>query len=888
MLLGQQKEALKTSNSNTQVDEQKTQLTPREADSLKIVDLKAEGVSHWGKKDYAKALISWSKELELKKTFFGENHVEVSRTLHNLGSANYQLGLIKKSILFNEQALAIRKAALKVEKEEETYRLTQGTYKQLVKLNLDIGDYDKAILYYKDCLNTLDIQPGDLPEISVYTAQALEQKGGSYLDEAITQYKDAISIYDKKKDWSHKGKTLFDLGNAYEKKGDYEHAEKAYLESYDILYNVVQELNLGILSLTNNIGSFYVERGKLDEAKPYLEEALWMAEELFKGKQIYEELLAYPTENLGEYHTQKGDFKKGMEFHDKAIGYIIDGFDGIKDNLSEQDMKDIHIKGIKSDALDIFSSRSECLYKMGEKEKALENYQFIDKIIFSLRQDIQTESSNLLWVNKTRSIYKDAIQLALELNQKTLAFEFMEKSKSVLLFENLVKAQQLKLDEFDLTIREERDSILEHIQICQSQMAIRPKQKDSLNNILQSLKIELAEFDQLHLPKNIIEKRFKKNILVDFQKYLEQHSSIAVQFFGNSDELIACVISQDDIRFHTYKKDLQRTQRISNWIQDISIPKSNITKSDIRRSHSISHDIFKDIILPLDLPKKTSLVFIPDGILQFVPFEALLTSVSEESDFSGAPYLIRDNPIHYAYSASVQLALVEKSIPTKHSSAFIMSPQKFDGLAALGADEAMKVQALLNGELLEKDNASANAFLNHALAASIIHLSTHASGGNRDIAPWIAFSDRKLDVSELYNLQASTQLVTLSACETAKGELIAGEGVMSLARGFSFAGVPQVITSLWEVNEQSTTSIMESFYTLINKGMTPSEALHQAKLDYISNHSLAEASPYHWASFTAWGHDSINEQGKTSSWFWMMVGIIGVLGLFMFFGKKGR
>jgi CHAT domain-containing protein/Tfp pilus assembly protein PilF len=862
-----------------------------ESDSLAIIDYYNKGKKSHSKRDYPAATEYWKKELDLKKNYYGEKHFETSRTYHNIGTAFYEQYLHKKAIQYYEKALKIRLELLPNSKEENLAELTKKTYKQLIKSYNAEGDYDKATLLFEDCLNSLKITAKDAPELLVYLAQAYEKKEGNLIDRSIEIYKEAIAIFQEKNNVRKTAKTLYDLGNVLESKNDLVSAEKAYLESHDILYNTIGEYSVDLFKVSNNLGFLNIVKGEYSEADRYLKEAIEIAEVLYGEEPTPDNLAnhAYPYDNLGELYSKKGDFKKELEYYEKALGYFITDFKNIKNQLNSTPFERIQFNGLKTDVMITLASRAQCLYKLEQKEEALVNYEFIDKVTSSLRQDINTTSSNLHWIQKTRETYEAATLLAIDLDQKEKAFEFIEKSKSVLLFENLLKAKQINLNTLSENLQQERDDFSEKIQLLENEIIYYPKKQDSLNIKLQILKGELNSFDKKYFEQNLLDANFKERTLTNFQDYLSKKGAIAIEFFGNTEQLIAAIISSSDIQYHIYKKDVKRKVNISEWIKNISTQKSNISKSDIQVFNALSFSIYQDIIQPLNIPDKKSLIIIPDGILQFIPFEALITENNANADFSSAPYLIQKNPISYAYSASVHLELSNKRIISSDN-ILIMAPQSFEGLANLSAGEAEAIKKLFPASrVLVNEDATSKAFLQDAANQDIIHLSTHASGGSKKYPqPWIAFKDRKLNLSELYNLQLNTQLVTLSACETAKGEMIEGEGVMSLARGFSFAGVPQVITSLWEVNENSSSEMMQTFYTHLKNGAEPSTALRQTKLDYIQNHSLAEASPYHWAAFTAWGHDSYNSNSGTNFWFYGVISILGLLSAYLFISKKRR
>ena len=95
--------------------------------------------------------------------------------------------------------------------------------------------------------------------------------------------------------------------------------------------------------------------------------------------------------------------------------------------------------------------------------------------------------------------------------------------------------------------------------------------------------------------------------------------------------------------------------------------------------------------------------------------------------------------------------------------------------------------------------------------------------------------NNRLYVRELYNMELNADMAVLSACETGLGELKRGEGIIGLARAFTYAGAKSTINSLWSVDDAKTKKIMELFYTNIKDGMAKDEALHKAKLTYLED-----------------------------------------------------
>lgn len=156
------------------------------------------------------------------------------------------------------------------------------------------------------------------------------------------------------------------------------------------------------------------------------------------------------------------------------------------------------------------------------------------------------------------------------------------------------------------------------------------------------------------------------------------------------------------------------------------------------------------------------------------------------------------------------------------------------------------------------DEATKENFLKVAPDAVLLHLATHAEVHDRDpMLSRLVFSPRSSDpylyASEIYGLSLKADLVVLSACETGLGQWARGEGVMSLARAFMIAGCPQVVMSLWAVDDRSTAQLMTDFYRGIDSELPPHEALRQAKLKMLDGDNPVYAHPYYWAGWVPIG-----------------------------------
>ena len=136
-------------------------------------------------------------------------------------------------------------------------------------------------------------------------------------------------------------------------------------------------------------------------------------------------------------------------------------------------------------------------------------------------------------------------------------------------------------------------------------------------------------------------------------------------------------------------------------------------------------------------------------------------------------------------------------------------------------------------------------------------------------------SDVFLRAAEIYGMELTGDMVVLSACNTAYGKLQPGEGPMTLARAFHYAGIPSVVASLWSIPDNSTSRIMKLFYEQLDKGLPKDQALQQAKLAYLASDDISSPNtrqPLHWAPTIVIGDINPVEVSPGNFWYWVFGG----------------
>jgi CHAT domain-containing protein len=310
---------------------------------------------------------------------------------------------------------------------------------------------------------------------------------------------------------------------------------------------------------------------------------------------------------------------------------------------------------------------------------------------------------------------------------------------------------------------------------------------------------------------------------------------------------------------------------------------SLLSSSDenVEKYRNLAYELYQKLLF-FNIPDNiTKLIIIPDDIISTVPFEALLTEkTGKKKDFEDYPYLIKKYTISYAFSASVLYQVSTTNYNNNDRKDILAlapvfkadNPQNFNNIdieTILGTEkEVRNIKKLFQSNNLQIDtllNNEANEYKFKKIISTekykILHIATHGfvDFQNPELSALILSKDKRniedgiLYSGEIYNLKLQADLVTLSACETARGKITKGEGVIGLSQAFVYAGAKNMIISLWKVSDLATTELMTNFYEeLLNENpelkgnLKFAEALHKAKLKMIES---KYAHPFFWSSF---------------------------------------
>lgn len=283
-------------------------------------------------------------------------------------------------------------------------------------------------------------------------------------------------------------------------------------------------------------------------------------------------------------------------------------------------------------------------------------------------------------------------------------------------------------------------------------------------------------------------------------------------------------------------------------------------------------------------------LLIPDGVLNYLPFDAFVTGEGFSHNYSNWPFLLKNAVLSRAYSLQSWNQQQQTIYAKGRVSGFFISAGQQQQYAVLGTErEYATLKAMVKGDYYFDTSATYQQFKAALPATALLQVSTHAG---LTPEPLLQLYDAPFYLSDLQYYSFKPSLVVLSACRTADGALMQGEGINSLQRGFVAAGAGGVLGSLWNVNDVTAIELSALFYRHLSAAPDAGMALHQAKSLWIRQHTANAVLqlPYYWAAFEYSGHLQPVAIKGAYSWFAMVCVaaaalVIGAM-IFMLFRRK--
>ncbi len=258
---------------------------------------------------------------------------------------------------------------------------------------------------------------------------------------------------------------------------------------------------------------------------------------------------------------------------------------------------------------------------------------------------------------------------------------------------------------------------------------------------------------------------------------------------------------------------------------------------------AILQSLYRALLQPVErhVAECERLVVIPYGLLHRVPFQAL---------HDGKRHLVQSHEVLTCPSTALLRLCAGRSRQSASRSALVVANSDGGRLPRV-LDEARVVAELLPGECFVEEQATRSAVIERAPHHSVVHLAAHGEARlDNPTFAHLKLADGQLATADVFNLDLDGALVTLSACETGRSAILAGDELIGLSRGFLYAGAATLVQSLWRVEDESTARLMARFYESIRDGVPPAAGLRSAQLALLAD---GDAHPYLWAPFQVIG-----------------------------------
>lgn len=652
-----------------------------------------------------------------------------------------------------------------------------------------------------------------MANVYLESSRRIESKVDKLLmsNNALAYFEIANSYYLELKDTVNMQACYRNMGACLFDQKRYKEAQQTFDKAIQLSSSSTQifskENKIGILS---NIGACYSKMGLQDKALTYFERAL----AIIKGEINEDQWLPSAIEMSKDFNTSL---------------YLLGNLGRVHLLLAEND--EIHFK------------KSQAAY---DSLTVLLNY---------VRGNLMSDQSKLSLAEQSRFWIPDAVKDMSRLyfmsgdNQfKLKALQMSEQGKSFALIEasRLRNASNLLPEPL-----QKRQNELTQMQIkARNDPRVAEELERETITFLNDVKSQAPSYFKLkYKGSNLNLESIQKECIDTNQAILEYfvQDSTLFLFAITKEKFILDTQSITKIELQKYVRQFQSNLNPTDATGLIDPNKVKLFCEAASELYDILIGRIKDSIT---LPER--LIVIPDAMLSNLSYDALLNKKdNRELDIPGhvksQNFLVQQHSISYCFSISMLQEMQTPSDGKTESRLKLFAPEFQKNSTLLPHmvyqdEEIKRISEQVNSAELEPKGTKEN-FIIASQNHSYVHVSTHGFAAIEPDSSFIAFeqsstepdSSQFLFLSELYYHPMNVELMTLTACETAVGQLSEGEGNLSFARGFAYAGVKSFITTLWKIQTNGASQIMPEFYDkFFNEGLPKDLALTQSKRQYLN------------------------------------------------------
>lgn len=705
--------------------------------------------------------------------------------------------------------------------------------------------------------------------------------------------KKALAILEKEQNWTWFAETCNNLGFTYFDLKAYDQAKSFFhlgLSKKDSITSVRPLVNLLL-----NLGLCHIETHQLDSALHYTRLAQAALDvDTSLSDEIKASLQFDVYTNYGKlfqeqknYARSEKDLKKALQYapsiREKALGTLnlaelylkwkkpglaAAGFQNALTHL----LPDFTPASILSNpeasflapenlVIQALAGKADAFLQQNRWQEAAACYDLAGMAENLLYRTYFLQESGISLIADLREIKSRAFQAYYNLWQKTgdktmleKLFAISEKSRAWQMLDHYQKREQIESAGYQADF----DRLQQQISAWETDLISNPNLQDSLHQARKQLNelIRSLPVDSIYATIDLARAR---------QTLAPGEAMVA--YFRTPDQVFAFLLQSDQGSRLLAIPWNEQWDTTAAYFQETIFTRDNPGYLD--QASRLYQQLVQPVLMYTDAQH---LILAPDGVLWNIPFQALLTReqpAGKTVSFKRLPYLAREKSLSYAFSASTWIYQHQAKGTGKKRLVFAPAyrkPDESDSGSQLDSllfnqQEGKQIARIIHGRLFQGGKATKQQFSENLEGAGFLHIAGHAKANKSAFnGSFIAFSNLedslfKIYVSELYDRKLALEMIGLSGCETGAGKLAEGEGVLSIARGFAFAGARSTITTQWAINDEATQSIMVDFYRNLDQKMPKNQALQAAQIAWIDQAADSDrAHPKYWAAFSVIGY----------------------------------
>jgi tetratricopeptide (TPR) repeat protein len=761
-----------------------------------------------------------------------------------------------------------------------------------------LGDYEQALFIHQKALNLALACKDKAALAGCYGNLASTCSNMGRPEQSLDYCKKGLAVVDSYSALA--GLLLSEQADAFAQLHEVSMAEISIERSIAVLERAINKTKEGaagywLLTAYQQAGDLYQDEPRIALADYRRALGLQVKLDRQYGR-IRERDRAKLYERLSALYARLGEVSTSISWSDSCLAVLLPGkpVAGLKES-------DVFAENTLADLLFVRSG----VLKATNPDEALRLYELSFAAEKKLRQALITSSSKELAVATDRHRYEEAIDMAWERWENTrdtkyeqAVLRFMESSKAQLLLEEVLRQRQmaggLTGDSIATRIR-----LLENALAYYKKAALQYPADDSMVKVYNAQEKQ-SDWELAQLYKKTGGGRMvgsERSGAVGDGRVFEE-GQVGRLFFAGIKAVYVVECTGKGISFIDklpLGEGWEDSLRVftDTWFGHGADAMINRPADYYHQAYALYRDLFGTH--PFEAGKQY--ILFPDGAMDLLPVEALVTSADCPASPADWPFVIRHTLLSYGWSLQTMLEQKTNGSGGQSFSGFFLS----GGLRSspmLGSVEAEEqgIRRIIKGDNWYLDSAATTANFRQALANSaVVHISAHAFTKKNGLdIPHIELYDNPFYLFELQGIGRHPALVVLSACRTGDGKMVTGEGVQSMARAFTAGGTNAVVAGWWNVNDETAAKLMEGFYRDLRADGNAAAALQKAKLEWLDDPATPylQKLPYFWASLGYLGEPSPLRAGAFSRssnirW-WLLLALAVILLVTAWVYDRGR